>query len=144
MEAHVGAQTQGERGRIKPSSVVLIIDDDRAIRDSLAMVLDNEGIEVVGAQNGAEGLTCLQGMKRPPDLIILDLMMPIMNGWEFRSAQLADSELAAIPTLVLTAAADMERHADDLGASASLGKPVDLDMLLEIVERLIPHWTRED
>lgn len=122
---------------------VLIIDDDGGMRDSLAMVLENEGLESAVARNGAEALESLGRSKRLPDLIILDLMMPIMNGWDFRSAQLADPRLAAIPTLVLTADTDASLQAEEFFVSECLRKPIDIDALLASVAGLIPDWHPE-
>lgn len=123
---------------------VLVIDDDRGMRDSLAMVLENEGLEAMVATNGAEAMECLRQLSRAPDLIILDLMMPVMNGWDFRSAQLADPQLAAIPTVVLTADTDASRQANELAVSHCLYKPIDVDSLLDVVARLIPDWQPDD
>ncbi len=118
---------------------VLIVDDDASMRDSLAMVFENEGYEAMVAHNGAEALENLRGTHARPDLIVLDLMMPVMNGWDFRAAQLGDAALADIPTLVLTAAgrADSPVHGD-LSMPHVLRKPVELDILLNMVERLLP------
>lgn len=133
-----------ERRSGAESPLVLIVDDDHGIRESLSMVLDNEGLTPMVARNGLEALDCLRGGQRRPDLIILDLMMPVMNGWDFRTAQLSDPQLAAVPTLVLTADSEAETQARDLAANDGLRKPVELDTLLDAVERLIPQWHPED
>lgn len=117
---------------------VLIIDDDSGMRDSLAVVFENEGLGVQSARNGAEALDCLQRMEVLPDVIVLDLMMPVMNGWDFRAAQLQDVRLAGIPTLVLTAAGSLESRAHgELAMPHVLKKPIDLDVLLDTIEGLL-------
>lgn len=126
------------------SPLVLIVDDDHGIRESLSMILDNEGLTPMAARHGKEALDWLRGEHRRPDLIILDLMMPVMNGWDFRTAQLSDPQLAAIPTIVLTADSEAEAQAKGLAANKGLRKPVELDALLDAVERLIPPWHSED
>jgi CheY-like chemotaxis protein len=131
-----------ERERQAPNDppLILIVDDDRAIRESLVMVLENEGLQCLMAQNGADALDLLRKAKSRPDLIVLDLMMPVMTGREFRRAQLADHALADIPTLVLSAASDTASQAHDMVVTRTLQKPVNLDVLLKAVEHLIPGW----
>ncbi|BDG07877.1 response regulator transcription factor [Anaeromyxobacter paludicola] len=113
---------------------VLVIDDDEAIRESLAEVLQFEGYQVSTARDGCEGLTAALAMH--PDLILLDLMMPRMNGWEFREAQESDPSLAGIPVIVVSAAPP--RQADCLGAVTLLAKPFDLTALFESVHGVLP------
>jgi CheY-like chemotaxis protein len=123
---------------VRPSSRrVLVIDDDRDLRTTLAQVLTDEGYAVVTAANGAEGLTRLHELHEEsrPDVILLDLMMPVMNGAQFRRAQLDEPELAAIPVLVMTAAG--ERAVVSLGelhAASVLYKPVGLEALLNAIQ----------
>ncbi|MDX1746619.1 MAG: response regulator, partial [Halobacteriales archaeon] len=82
---------------------VLVVDDDVAICDGIVSVLEEEGFNATRALDGRQALEMLQGMPAPPGLILLDLMMPMMNGWEFREAQLNDPRLHDIPVVVLTA-----------------------------------------
>src|SRR5919198_5246129 len=110
---------------------ILIIEDDTDVRASLAEVLLSEGYEIAEAQDGAEGLRAAR--HHLPDLILLDLMMPTMNGWDFRAAQMTDPALAAIPVVVISAALPDQVHA--IGAVAHLHKPFDLVDLLDAVER---------
>ncbi len=131
--SHVGA------GRTKPP-LVMVIDDDRSIREALTMVFEDLGLDWVAASNGADALKKLRDESRLPDLIVLDLMMPIMNGWDFRAEQLANPAFARIPTLVLTAAPNVGPDNSDLRVSYSLRKPVDLDLLQKALEDLIPGW----
>jgi len=113
---------------------VLIVDDDAAIRDVLSEVLCDEGYAVDTAANGYEALAYLQAAPKP-GLILLDLMMPVMNGWEFRAAQQLDPELAAIPVITISANAELVRGAPRLEVAQHLRKPVDLDHLLRTVKR---------
>jgi CheY-like chemotaxis protein len=110
---------------------ILVIDDDDDTRATLCMVLEPEGYEVAEAPNGARALEMLrEGMR--PGLILLDLMMPVVNGWEFREQQLADPALADIPVVVFSAYADVQRT-EAMGADAYLKKPLGLDTLLSAV-----------
>jgi CheY-like chemotaxis protein len=114
--------------------LVLIVEDDDDVRHSLSEVLMAEGFGVAEARHGAEALERLR-IGPPPQLILLDLMMPVMNGWEFRDAQRAVPEWAAIPTLILSAVPEARQDARRLGAEGYLIKPVDLPLLLSAVER---------
>ncbi len=116
---------------------VLIVEDDADIRDALAEILRDEGYEVVGAGHGQDALTHLRGGGRPA-LILLDLMMPVMNGWQFREAQVADATLAAIPVVVISADGAAAREAVHIGADAFLQKPIELEELLVTVARYCP------
>ncbi len=113
---------------------VLIVDDDAAIREVLSEVLSDEGYAVDTAANGSEALVYLQAAPRP-GLILLDLMMPVMNGWEFRAAQQLDPELAAIPVITISANAELVRGVPQLEVAQHLRKPIDLDDLLMAVQR---------
>lgn len=114
---------------------VLVVDDDADVRSVLREVLEHAGYRVTGAKNGSDALECLRGLERLPDCIVLDLMMPVMSGYEFRSAQLADEVLATIPVVLLSAVSDRDGVADALGAAAILTKPVGLSALLDAVAR---------
>jgi CheY-like chemotaxis protein len=104
------------------------VDDDDDIREVIADILRAEGYEVVCASNGAKALEELH-KERQPDLVLLDLMMPIMSGWEVLEAIQAQEALARIPVVVVSA-----MHAP--GACEQLAKPVDLEHLLSTVGRL--------
>lgn len=107
---------------------ILVVDDDEAIRESLSDCLRDEGFEVVCARNGAEALASLEAMESPI-VILLDLMMPVMSGWEFLEVVQASDRLSAIPIIVVSAMCAP-------GARACIEKPVDLDRLLEAVHSL--------
>jgi CheY-like chemotaxis protein len=104
----------------------------------LALLLETEGYAVQSAANGREALAHLRGRARP-DLILLDLMMPVMSGWEFREAQKADPALADIPVVIVSAASEVGQKAVALQAAGYLQKPVDADHLLVLVRRLCPQ-----
>jgi CheY-like chemotaxis protein len=109
---------------------VLIVDDDAAIRESISEVLEDAEYCPMAVANGQEALDYLRkGYK--PCLILLDLMMPIMDGWQFRAEQLADPALGPIPVVVLSAVNNLD-HVD---AGAHLHKPIQLQTLLDIVAR---------
>src|SRR5258706_5703843 len=110
---------------------ILIVEDDPDIRDSLRMVLELEGYEVRVASNGREGLEVLSTMRRP-SLILLDLTMPVMNGWQFLCAQRLDDVIAAIPVVVVSAAVDAPAAAQ---CDAFMRKPVHVEALLRTVRR---------
>lgn len=116
------------------STAVLIVEDDFDVRDTLGMTLEAEGYRVEGAANGQEAIERLQRAD-PPCLILLDLMMPVMDGWEFRAAQLRDPTLARIPVVVISADGSVARKASALGVAGYLRKPLDFDALLQTVRR---------
>jgi CheY-like chemotaxis protein len=117
-----------------PKSIcVLIVDDDRAIREALAELLEDEGYTVRLAANGREGLEFCASLPLP-DLILLDLSMPVMDGFEFAQRKQNDPTLAAIPVCVMTAAAPSSPT--PTGISALLRKPLDLDDLLVAIGEL--------
>ena len=113
---------------------ILVVEDDADIRAALADVLAEEGYDVRVAANGEEGLAELRREPRPA-LVLLDLMMPVLNGWQFRRAQLSDPALADVPVVIVSADAAAGREATNMGASAFLQKPVELDDLLSVVAR---------
>jgi len=111
------------------SPEVLLIEDDCDLADVIVEVLQTEGYRVNYAPDGRAALTLL-AQSKPPDVILLDLMMPNMNGWEFRATQLGDARLAKIPVVVLSATGETARPID---AALVLRKPVTLDALLAAV-----------
>ena len=112
---------------------ILIVEDDPDSQDALAMVLEGEGHPVICASNGREALDQLN---REPQacLILLDLMMPVMDGWEFRRHQKDDPQLARIPTIVVSAVSDSDNrpNGDVVGYFT---KPFDAEVLIETIER---------
>jgi CheY-like chemotaxis protein len=122
-----------------PPGNIVIVDDDPLMRSMLTKLLEVEGFQVVGAEDGLEALHVLRAVRhraaRTPCLVLLDLRMPRLGGDEFRRAQLADPTLASVPVVVMSGAPDLKQRADLLGAVASIGKPIERDALLAIVRQ---------
>ncbi len=114
---------RGGRGR-----TILVVDDDEAIREVIAEVLRDEGYEVVCASNGVQALRELQKADRP-DMMLLDLMMPVMSGWEVLEELQSNAELSRVPVVVVSAMSAP-------GVTEHLSKPIDLEDLLSTVARL--------
>src|SRR5438045_1700164 len=95
---------------------VLVVDDDDDIRESIISLLEDEGIGVAGANNGEAALSYLRASS-PPTFILLDLMMPVMDGAEFRAEQVRDGRLAAIPVVVLSGHAHARSVASSMGVA---------------------------
>lgn len=110
---------------------VMVVEDDAAIRDAILEILESEGYEPFAVRNGAEALAVLRRGWVEPALILLDLMMPVMDGWQFREAQLRDPALAAIPVIVMSAS-----DPAGISADARVTKPIELDLLLATIARV--------
>lgn len=117
----------------KERDEILVIDDDSEASEILAELLSRKGYTVARAENGRQALDYLTHAK--PGLIILDLMMPEMSGWEFRERQQNDPRLRSIPVVVVTASGLVE----NVEADAVLSKPLDFGCLMRVVERNIAH-----
>jgi len=113
---------------------VLVVEDDPELLLSLSEVIESEGYCVSCARHGLEALGRLRGGVKP-SVILLDLMMPIMNGWQFRYEQRQDSDLAKIPVVVVSAKSDSQQHAAWLEADGYLSKPIDLGILFDMLSR---------
>jgi CheY-like chemotaxis protein len=122
-----------------PTGNVLIVEDDADTREMLATLLATRGFHTVSAEDGLEGLHLLRTVRRRapevPCLVLLDLKMPRLGGPEFRRAQLGDPTVASVPVAVMSGATDLEQRAQALGAVAIVAKPIDCDLLLDIVSR---------
>jgi CheY-like chemotaxis protein len=118
---------------------ILIVEDDADTREMLATLLAMEGFYAVAAEDGLEALHLLRTVRhRAPEvpcLVLLDLKMPRLGGHEFRRAQLGDPTVASVPVAVMSGATDLEARAQALGAVASVSKPIDCDVLMEVVRR---------
>lgn len=114
---------------------VMIVDDDPDIRGAVLETLEDEGYVALGARNGQEALALLRALPVQPGLILLDMMMPVMDGLGFRAEQLADGAIAEIPVVVMSADTQVTKKAENLKAAAVLKKPVDLEGLLEVVRQ---------
>jgi CheY-like chemotaxis protein len=119
---------------------ILIVEDDKEIRESLKDVLEIEGYQVVTASNGQEAIETLRTMPQPC-LILLDLMMPVMNGWEFLKYRRTFDALATIPVAIVTAAGEIKSQG--LHAEAIIKKPIDLDVLLKWVGQFCSQQSAE-
>lgn len=110
---------------------ILVVEDNDDVREMMAVTLELEGHDVATAINGRDALQKLHQGERPC-VILLDLMMPVMNGWEFRSALDRDPEFCDVPVVVVSAigGGEMARRTH---AAAYLPKPVDMDELLDVV-----------
>jgi CheY-like chemotaxis protein len=111
----------------------MVVDDDDDIRETLESLLTEEGYAVSAYQNGRAALDALRAGERPA-AILLDLMMPIMDGWDFRREQLADPALASIPVILVTAAGLERVNPEDF--TEVLRKPLKLERVLDTLERL--------
>jgi CheY-like chemotaxis protein len=118
---------------------VLVVEDDRDLRDSLLEVLEEAGYSSIGAEDGLRALAVLQTDAQRPDLILLDLQMPNMDGPSFRAEQLRLPALARIPVVVVTADANAMQQARTLGARAVLRKPLKLPQLLELIPQVVAN-----
>jgi CheY-like chemotaxis protein len=115
---------------------ILVVDDDDEIRSTLLALLEDEGFKAAGARNGREALGYLRCHPRP-DLIVLDLMMPVMSGQEFRAEQLRDAELAGIPVVVLSASNDGKREAEAMRVAAFFPKPVPFEQFVDALHAYV-------
>jgi len=114
---------------------VLVVDDDKTICDLIRAVLSGRGYAVAFAGNGKEALAYLRSSSRRPGLILLDLMMPEMTGWEFRKIQQGDSALSDIPVAIITGLPDAGGKASSIGAVDVLYKPSRVETLISLVSR---------
>lgn len=112
---------------------VLVVEDHQDTRENLSLLLEAKGYAVDTAQNGREAL---QKLRRgiPPCLMLLDLRMPVMSGWQLRKELLDDNALATVPVIILSGEDDLSETAAALKAAAHLKKPVELDALYRLLE----------
>ena len=114
-----------------PEAPILVIDDDPDVLSTVVDILEFEGYPVERATNGAEGLKVLE--RTLPRLVLLDMRMPVLNGWDF--ARILKERGIQLPILVMTAAQDARRWAQEIGAQGYISKPFELPDLLAAVER---------
>jgi signal transduction histidine kinase len=124
----------GVQADVLQGARVLLVEDDADIRDVLTQMLSDEGVQVSSANNGREALTTLQrGV--PPDVIVLDLMMPVMDGWQFRLEQKKDPTLASIPVVAMSA--DASAKAEAIDVDAYVRKPLEFNNLLGRIRHVV-------
>ncbi len=124
------------RASMRSPNRILLVEDDSSLRETLADVLVDEGFEVSAAANGREALEKLAA--NHPDLILLDLVMPVMDGWAFREAQRKCPDLASIPTVVLSATSPLDGPGlHTLDAEAVISKPVRMERLIGALRALL-------
>lgn len=126
----LGNHDSGDRKKTDASKIVLVVDDDPDLLDVVRFALEGEGFDVETAENGEQALAYLRTGVRPA-LVLLDLMMPVMNGWKFLDEIAKTPSLRPVPVVVLSAAERVEVPA---GAVAFARKPIDLGSLVEVIE----------
>jgi signal transduction histidine kinase len=131
---------EGAKEEARASRTVLVVDDEQDIREVFEAVLRYDGYEVLSCNDGQQAMDLLRQGARP-DAILLDLMMPNMDGWQFRVAQKSHAELASIP--VIAVSADRTAKAAAIDADVYLAKPVDVNALLAALDRLLLARERE-
>jgi CheY-like chemotaxis protein len=119
------------------SKPILIVDDDKEVRIALAELLEGEGYTVAGAHNGHEALKLMRGGLRPA-IILLDLMMPVMDGWDFRSEQRRDPAFSHVPVVIVSASGfSPESIHTQFRPAAYVPKPLEHQRLLDVIGRLV-------
>jgi len=113
---------------------VLIVEDDADTRETLEEIFRDSGVCAAGAANGLEALTYLRSHPGTP-VILLDLVMPVMDGWRFRTEQQQDPQLASIPVVIVSGMDDLPRETARLHADGYMDKPYNVDHLLQLVRR---------
>jgi CheY-like chemotaxis protein len=120
------------------SAAILIVDDDNEVRSALSEMLEEEGFSVEGAPNGREALARLRGGTVHPAVILLDLMMPGMDGWDFRSEQMRDPRLAQVPVVIVSASGfSRDSIRTQFGPAAYVEKPIERMALLEAIREIV-------
>jgi CheY-like chemotaxis protein len=117
---------------LNDKQTVLVVEDDEDLRDALRLALEHAGFASSGASNGLEALELLQADAEQPDLILLDLWMPVMDGYEFRARQRSNPSLASIPTVVMSG-----ERSPDIDVRPVLLKPIDFSELIGVTTSLL-------
>jgi len=123
-------------------SCILVVEDDRVVREVVSDALVDAGYAVAKAADGADALDQLRD--HPADAILLDLMMPVMDGWSFLDALSRDATLCSIPVGIMSAVPALRQAARDQGVQMALGKPFALDELIAQVECLLSEVPSRD
>jgi CheY-like chemotaxis protein len=120
-------------GPFRSRPLVLVVEDDDVIRSVIAEVLEERGFGVRAAINGAEALALLETIQ--PNVVVLDLLMPVMHGWAFMEEYAQKTAGQAIPIVVVSVNPILPRSFDRFGVQQCVGKPFDVDQLIEAVEQ---------
>ncbi len=115
---------------------VLVVDDDRDVRETMLQILQEEGFAIATAVHGEEALTLLRGGS-VPRLILLDLVMPVMDGRELIGHLQKDTSLSSIPVVIISSSQNARKESTALGSAGYLAKPIDLHLLIESVRRWV-------
>ena len=118
---------------------ILVVDDEASVRAMLIALLEDACYDVRGAANGRDALAQLREEPGRFRLLLLDVMMPFLSGWDVLLALQSDPALAGLPIVMRTAGANVQRQALDLGAVGYLSKPIDFDLLFSIIEQHYPN-----
>jgi DNA-binding response OmpR family regulator len=121
---------------MRHEQAILIVEDDDDIREAMSAFLEAEGYPVIQAKDGEEGLRTLRSTAQRFCLVLLDLFMPVKNGWEFRAEQLRDPAIASVPVVIVSADRSAKEKAANLGAIDCMVKPIDFTRLLDTVATL--------
>jgi CheY-like chemotaxis protein len=116
---------------------ILIVEDDADLRRNMKKLFESEGYKVFLAEDGQVAMDYLNSTSHLPSVILLDLTMPIMDGFQFRKAQEQVSRLSEIPVVIMTTDTNIEEKRIRIGARAALRKPASIDSILETVERVV-------
>jgi len=133
-------QARPPESSVRPT--ILVVDDMIDLRDAIAVLLEVEGYEVVDAANGREALKYLQTNAGRVAAIVLDLAMPVMDGWQFLNERRQDPSLSDIPTIVVTGVSDAKRRQRELGDITVFGKPFHFDELIRELRRALEEGKR--
>jgi CheY-like chemotaxis protein len=132
----ISSAHRGKQVRPPLDASVLVVEDDKYVREGVMESLQESGYAVVGVGDGQQALEYLRNAAILPRLILLDLMMPIMDGMEFRRRQMSSPDFGHIPVVLFTADATGREKAASMALKGFLQKPVRLNVLLEVVERI--------
>lgn len=114
--------------------VILYVEDEIDTRDAVSFALEQQGFRVFGVANGQTALDYLRSSPAPC-LILLDLMVPVLDGWQFMAVRARDPELMAIPVVIVSAHMSIQRQTTPLKAAGYLTKPIDMDLLFSTVRK---------
>src|SRR4051812_6134333 len=121
---------------------ILVVDDEAPVRAVVMAVLEDTQYDVIEAANGRDAVACLHERPGRVQLVLLDLMMPYMSGWDVLRVMQAHPGLVSIPVVLMTAGANVHQQALDCGAVGYLPKPLDFDQLLDMAAKLCPKERR--